>query len=134
MGTLPLPTPLLPCTLPTLPLPTPLPLPTTATTLASLPLPTPTLPTPKRSWRDNLTNATRATRLHSEKKSDGTRCATSDKNKDFIYNFSSSHRTLQPSQFVKILSSAVIECKLFLIFENKNSNHTNTVHIFALQV
>merc|ERR1712059_84347 len=119
MGTLPLPTPLLPCTLPTLPLPTllplwltlptPLPLPTTATTLASLPLPTPTLPTPKRSWRDNLTNATRATRLHSEKKSDGTRCATSDKNKDFIYNFSSSHRTLQPSQFVKILSSAVIE-------------------------
>merc|ERR1711934_632473 len=41
--------------------------------------------------KTNPTNAPtlkRATRLHSEKKSDGTRCATSDGNKDFIDNFS----------------------------------------------
>merc|ERR1712226_1268956 len=39
------------------------------------------------SLKNDQTYATHTTRLHSEKKSDGTRCATSDGNKDFIDNF-----------------------------------------------
>merc|ERR1719462_787994 len=43
---------------------------------------------PKQSEENDQTYATHTTRLHSEKKSDGTRCATSDGNKDFIDIFS----------------------------------------------
>merc|ERR1711935_988453 len=91
LPTLLLPTLLLPTLLPPwlstlLPLstlPTPLPPPTTATTSAM-----PPWPMPKKSEENDQTYATHTTRLHSEKKSDGTRCATSDENKDFIDNFS----------------------------------------------
>merc|ERR1719220_2101760 len=62
-------------------LPTPLPPPTPATTSAS-----PPWLMPKQSEENDQTYATHTTRLHSEKKSDGTRCATSDGNKDFIDN------------------------------------------------
>merc|ERR1719350_174026 len=48
----------------------------------------PPWPMLKLSEENDQTNATHTTRLHSEKKSDGTRCATSDGNKDFIDNFS----------------------------------------------
>merc|ERR1711941_172520 len=72
--------PLLPTLLPPW-LPTPLPPPTPATTSAS-----PPWPMPKQSEENDQTYATHTTRLHSEKKSDGTRCATSDGNKDFIDN------------------------------------------------
>merc|ERR1719420_733420 len=77
---LPMPT-LLPLWLPP-PTPTPLPPPTPATTLAM-----PPWPLLKQSEENDQTYATHTTRLHSEKKSDGTRCATSDGNKDFIDNF-----------------------------------------------
>merc|ERR1719476_270858 len=69
--------PLLPTLLPPW-LPTPLPPPTTSAS--------PPWPMPKQSEENDQTYATHITRLHSEKKSDGTRCATSDGNKDFIDN------------------------------------------------
>merc|ERR1719420_1624855 len=82
MLTLPLPTLLhLWLPMPTL-LPLWLPPPTPATTLAM-----PPWPLLKQSEENDQTYATHTTRLHSEKKSDGTRCATSDGNKDFIDNF-----------------------------------------------
>merc|ERR1719340_310964 len=50
------------------------------------PSPSPPWLMPKQSEENDQTYATHTTRLHSEKKSDGTRCATSDGNKDFIDN------------------------------------------------
>merc|ERR1719476_132049 len=72
---------------PWLPLPTLLPLwpmPMLLWLLPPWPMLMPLLP--KQSEENDQTYATHITRLHSEKKSDGTRCATSDGNKDFIDN------------------------------------------------
>merc|ERR1719327_1843533 len=58
---------------------------------------------PKQSEENDQTYATHTTRLHSEKKSDGTRCATSDGNKDFIDNLVYTTRLTQhtPQDFIQ---------------------------------